>query len=79
MKRNGTWELATLELEKETPEPGGDKRLGMNQTFVGHGVMIVAKETVNDKVPLCLGLGPSANQVIFGAYATLGSIPQSGV
>lgn len=59
MKRNGT-----LELENQVPEPEGDKRLGLNQTFVGHGVMIVAKETANDSVPLCLGLGPAANQVV---------------
>lgn len=58
MKRNGT-----LELQNPAPEPIGDTRLGLNQSFVGHGVMIVVKETVNDKVPLCLGLGPSANQV----------------
>lgn len=31
--------------------------------FEGHGVLIVAKETVNDTMPLCLGLGPSRNKV----------------
>jgi hypothetical protein len=31
-------------------------------TFEGHGVMIVAKETVGDDVPLCLGIGESGNQ-----------------
>ena len=31
--------------------------------FEGHGVLIVAKETVNNTVPLCLGLGPSRNKV----------------
>lgn len=58
MKRNGT-----LDIEKDDQEIVEDKRLGINQTFVGHGVMIVVKETANDKVPLCLGLGPAANQV----------------
>lgn len=58
MKRNGTFEKDFV-----TPEPGEDEPLGLNHTFAGHGVLIVAKSTVNDKVPLCLGLGPSANQV----------------
>ena len=31
--------------------------------FEGHGVLIVAKETLNDTMPLCLGLGPSRNKV----------------
>ncbi|GKY92373.1 hypothetical protein MPSEU_000208200 [Mayamaea pseudoterrestris] len=30
--------------------------------FAGHGVLIVAKETVNDAVPLCLGLGSTGNR-----------------
>ena len=29
--------------------------------FEGHGVLIVAKETVNDETPLCLGLGSTGN------------------
>jgi hypothetical protein len=60
MKRNGTLHVKNKEpeTEKKTDDP-----LGLNQTFVGHGVMIVAKETINDNVPLCLGLGPTANQV----------------
>lgn len=29
--------------------------------FEGHGVLIVAKATVNDAVPLCLGLGTKGN------------------
>ena len=32
--------------------------------FQGEGVMIVAKETVNDTVPLCMGLGEEGNKVI---------------
>ena len=31
-------------------------------SFEGHGVLIVAKETVGDDVPLCLGIGESGNQ-----------------
>jgi hypothetical protein len=31
--------------------------------FEGHGVLIVAKETVNNTVPLCLGISPSRNKV----------------
>jgi len=31
--------------------------------FAGHGVLIVAKETLHDKVPLCLGLGPEHNKL----------------
>lgn len=30
--------------------------------FAGHGVLIVAKESVNETVPLCLGLGPTGNK-----------------
>jgi hypothetical protein len=32
--------------------------------FEGHGVLIVAKETANSSMPLCLGLGNSGNEVI---------------
>jgi hypothetical protein len=32
-------------------------------SFEGHGVLIVAKETVNDTKPLCLGLGETQNKV----------------
>jgi hypothetical protein len=31
--------------------------------FEGEGILIVAKETVKDEQPLCLGLGPSKNKV----------------
>jgi hypothetical protein len=31
--------------------------------FQGEGVMIVAKETVNDTMPLCMGLGKDGNAV----------------
>ena len=33
--------------------------------FQGEGVLIVAKETVNDAVPLCMGLGKANNNVRF--------------
>jgi hypothetical protein len=35
---------------------------GVDMSFEGHGVLIVAKETVGDDVPLCLGIGESGNQ-----------------
>lgn len=31
--------------------------------FEGHGVLIVAKDTVQDEVPLCLGLGDTGNKL----------------
>jgi hypothetical protein len=31
--------------------------------FEGHGVLIVAKETVGDPMPLCMGLGERGNEV----------------
>ena len=31
--------------------------------FEGHGVLIVAKNTVNDSVPLCLALGETGNAI----------------
>jgi Core-2/I-Branching enzyme len=34
-----------------------------NSKFEGHGVLIVAKETIQDDVPLCMGLGESKNNV----------------
>jgi hypothetical protein len=58
MKRNGTFEK-----EPETAESGEGEQLGLNQTFAGHGILIVAKDTVTENTPLCLGLGPAANQV----------------
>jgi hypothetical protein len=36
---------------------------GVQLDFAGHGVLIVAKETVQDPVPLCLGLGETGNKV----------------
>jgi hypothetical protein len=36
---------------------------GVDMSLEGHGVLIVAKETVNDDVPLCLGLGESGNKL----------------
>jgi hypothetical protein len=34
-----------------------------NFAFQGQGVLIVAKSTVNDSVPLCLALGDIGNQI----------------
>lgn len=47
-KKNGT-EVPELPLEE--------------WEFQGEGVLIVAKETINDEVPLCMGLADTGNQV----------------
>ena len=31
--------------------------------FEGHGTLIVAKETINSKEPLCVGIGPKGHKV----------------
>ena len=36
---------------------------GHGMDFEGHGVLIVARETVNDAVPLCMALGNSGNAI----------------
>ena len=37
-------------------------------SFEGHGVLIVAQETVDDEIPLCMGLGNAKNKV--GGFPT---------
>mmetsp|Transcript_351 Transcript_351/g.369 ORF Transcript_351/g.369 Transcript_351/m.369 type:complete len:894 (-) Transcript_351:102-2783(-) len=37
--------------------------LVIDTSFEGHGTLIVAKETIHDDEPLCLGLGPKGNKV----------------
>lgn len=32
--------------------------------FEGHGVLVVAKDTLADETPLCLGLGDTGNQLL---------------
>jgi hypothetical protein len=54
-------EERALRGEKEATE--AISRETVNVSFSGHGVLIVAQETVNDEVPLCLGLGDAKNQV----------------
>jgi hypothetical protein len=44
-------------------EPIDHGKLKVNLSFAGHGVMFVAKATVNDDEPLCLGLGATQNKV----------------
>jgi len=39
------------------------KPIELNLSFEGHGVLIVAKDTVSDDTPLCLGLGQKGNEV----------------
>lgn len=41
-----------------------DVARGKSINFEGHGVLIVANETAYDPMPLCLGLGPTGNQVL---------------
>jgi len=35
----------------------------VDTSFEGHGALIVAKETVNTRTPLCMGLGPNGLKV----------------
>ena len=54
-----------LKQESEMMKEAKDK----NETepdwkFQGEGVMIVAKETIRDTMPLCMGLGEDTNQVL---------------
>mmetsp|Transcript_61938 Transcript_61938/g.182977 ORF Transcript_61938/g.182977 Transcript_61938/m.182977 type:complete len:684 (-) Transcript_61938:971-3022(-) len=37
---------------------------GPDTMFEGHGVLVVATETINETMPLCLGLGESQNKVL---------------
>jgi len=53
-------------LEAEGSSPQGNFSLfapTFDPTFEGEGVLIVAKETLKDQQPLCLGLGPTKNKV----------------
>ena len=42
---------------------GGPVQTGPDTSFEGNGVLIVARETVNETTPLCLGLGDTQNKV----------------
>ena len=49
-------------IEHEGRDPGA--AFSMNHiNFEGHGVLIVAKDTVSDPEPLCLAIGPSGNKI----------------
>jgi hypothetical protein len=39
------------------------KALAVDTSFEGHGVLIVAKGTMYDHDPLCMGIGPEGNKV----------------
>ena len=56
-KREASMQAYLADSSKERRPP----RLGME--FEGQGVLIVAKETVNDKTPLCMALGESSNEI----------------
>lgn len=48
-------------IEIEGRDPGAAFEM-KNVDFEGHGVMIVAKDTVSDPEPLCLALGAEGNK-----------------
>ncbi|KAL9181043.1 hypothetical protein ACHAXT_009848 [Thalassiosira profunda] len=53
------------ELKKEMTENGTEASLPLEEwEFQGEGVLIVAKETVHDDVPLCMGLAKEGNKVL---------------
>lgn len=54
-KRKDDGEQGLSETIDQTEIPSTD--------FEGHGVLLVARETVRDEMPLCLGLGDSGNRV----------------
>lgn len=49
-------------IEHEGKAPGNVLAM-RKMEFEGHGVLIVAKETVNDKTPLCLAIGARGNKI----------------
>lgn len=53
------------ELTKDKKENGTEAELPLEEwEFQGEGVMIVAKETIGDDVPLCMGLSEEGNKVM---------------
>lgn len=53
------------ELKKEMQKNGTEATLPLEEwEFQGEGVLIVAKETVHDDVPLCMGLAEEGNKVL---------------
>ena len=48
-------------LNATEPIAAGKRKVDLS--FVGHGVLFVAKDTLNDTSPLCLGLGETQNKV----------------
>jgi len=53
------------ELTKEMKKNGTEAELPLEEwEFQGEGVMIVAKETLSDDVPLCMGLEKDGNKVL---------------
>jgi hypothetical protein len=58
LRRNEELLLTTLGADK--PIPRNEK---VNMKFEGQGVLLVAKTTVNETEPLCLGLGEVQNKV----------------
>lgn len=56
-------EQEELELVSKGVTDPGPLPAKVNLSLDGHGALIVAKETVNSKNPLCLGLGETRNKV----------------
>ena len=42
---------------------GSEDAYKFDPSFEGYGILIVAKETLKDEIPLCMGLGPEKNKV----------------
>lgn len=55
--------IDSLRYRQELELTGKAKKRTPPTEFEGHGVLIVAKETVQDGIPLCLGIGPTGNKV----------------
>ena len=57
-------EFVLTSLNVTDPNAGDSTKFRVdNLNFVGHGVLFVAKSTVDDTIPLCLGLGETQNRV----------------
>jgi hypothetical protein len=57
------WRLKRDDASKKDAEAAVDRiSHQVHVVFSGHGVLVVAKDTINDTVPLCLGLGETGNK-----------------
>jgi hypothetical protein len=56
------WRSSRLESIRNGTDPLRANKM-KNFEFEGHGVLLVARETVNDTVPLCMALGETGNTI----------------